>query len=219
MSNYDKTNKVGHPVAGIVLAILGIGIAVLFSLLFGAIATAVACVLGIVGVLLGLGARKGGRGMGAIVTGIVAVVVAAAMLFTTVGLMKEMHKVALETGKAPVFAECFDNPYLGISSVLFRVGGDEARQKALMDEMDMLRDYNPGQVRSSLSLPETPRKRPPRSDRSVRPDKKFFGQNQTEAAPPLAGAASKASAFIPASSGLFGAAERAGGFLDFHGER
>ena len=141
MSTYENKNKVGHPVLGIVLAILGIGIAVLFTLLFGVIAGAVATILGIVGILLGVGARKGGRGIGAIVTGSIAIVTAVAMMFTTVGAMNLMHRAALDTGKAPVFAECFESPYLGLSSVIFKVAGDEAKTKALMDEMEALKGY------------------------------------------------------------------------------
>ena len=141
MSTNENTNKIGHPVLGIVLAVLGIGIAVLFTLLFGIIAGAAAAILGIVGILLGVGARKGGRGIGAIVTGSVAVLAAVVMMFTTVSSMNLMHKAALETGKAPVFAECFENPYMGLSSVYFKVAGDEAKMKALMDEMEALKGY------------------------------------------------------------------------------
>lgn len=141
MSTNENTNKIGHPVLGIVLAVLGIGIAVLFTLLFGILAGAAAAILGIVGILLGVGARKGGRGIGAIVTGSVAVLAAVVMMFTTVSAMNLMHKAALETGKAPVFAECFESPYLGLSSVIYKVAGDEAKTKALMDEMEALKGY------------------------------------------------------------------------------
>ncbi len=141
MSTYENKNKVGHPVLGIVLAILGIGIAVLFTLLFGVIAGAAATILGVAAILLGVGARKGGRGIGAIVTGSVAVVAAVAMMFTTVSAMNLMHKATLETGKAPVFAECFENPYMGLSSVYFKVAGDEAKMKALTEELETLKNY------------------------------------------------------------------------------
>ena len=153
MSTYENKNKIGHPVLGIVLAVLGIGIAVLFTLLFGIIAGAAAAILGIVGILLGVGARKGGRGIGAIVTGSVAILAAVVMMFTTVSAMNLMHKAALETGKAPVFAECFESPYLGLSSVIYKVAGDEAKTKALMDEMEALKGYTAqnGAVTVSIS--------------------------------------------------------------------
>ena len=141
MSTYENKNKVGHPVLGIVLAILGIGITVTLTLLFGIIAGAAAAILGTVAILLGVGARKGGRGIGAIVTGSVAIVAAVVMMFTTVTAMNMMHKAALDTGKAPVFAECFESPYLGLSSVIYKVAGDEAKTKALMDEMEALKGY------------------------------------------------------------------------------
>ncbi len=141
MSTNENTNKIGHPVLGIVLSILGIGIAVLFTLLFGVIAGAAAAILGIVGILLGVGARKGGRGIGAIVTGSVAVLAAVVMMFTTVSAMNLMHTAALESGKAPVFAECFESPYLGLSSVYFKIAGDETKMKALTDEMEALKGY------------------------------------------------------------------------------
>ena len=141
MNTYENKIKVGHPVLGVVLAILGIGMAVLFTLLFGVIAGAAATVLGIVAILLGVGARKGGRGIGAIVTGSVAIVAAVVMMFTTVTAMNMMHRAALETGKAPIFAECFESPYLGLSSVIYKVAGDEAKTKALMDEMEALKGY------------------------------------------------------------------------------
>ena len=142
MSNYETNgNKIGHPILGVVLAILGIGIAVTLTLLFGVIAAGAAVVLGTVGILLGVGARKGGHGVGAIVTGSIAVLAAVVMMFTTVTAMNMMHKAAVESGKAPIFAECFDTPYLGLSSVIFKVGGDEAKMKALVDEMEALKGY------------------------------------------------------------------------------
>ena len=157
MSTNENTNKIGHPVLGVVLAVLGIGIAVLFTLLFGVIAGTAAAVLGIVAILLGVGARKGGRGIGAIVTGAIAVVVAVAMMFTTVTAMNMLHRAALETGKAPVFAECFESPYLGLSSVYFKVAGDEAKLKALTDELETLKGYTAtnGAVTVSVSASET----------------------------------------------------------------
>ena len=154
MSTYEtKGNKIGHPVLGVVLAILGIGIAVMFTLLFGVIAGAAAAILGIAGILLGVGARKGGRGVGAIVTGSLAVLAAVVMMFTTVTAMNMLHKAALETGKAPIFSECFESPYLGLSSVYFKIGGDEAKMKALTDELDALKGYTAqnGAVTVSIS--------------------------------------------------------------------
>ncbi len=154
MSTYEtKGNKIGHPVLGIVLAILGIGIAVLFTLLFGVVAAGAAVLLGTVAILLGMGARKGGRGIGAIVTGSVAVLAAVVMMFTAVAAMNTLHKAAVETGRAPIFSECFENPYMGLSSVYFKLGGDQAKMKALTEELDALKGYTAqsGAVTDSIS--------------------------------------------------------------------
>ena len=143
MSTYESKYKAGHPVAGIVLAVLGIGIAVLLTLLFGVIAGAVALGLGVTAVLLGVSARKGSRrGTGAIVTGAVAVILAVFMSLTSVAGMKLMHQVALDTGKAPVFAQCFDNPYTGLAGVVIKAANDPDKINELNREMDALREYS-----------------------------------------------------------------------------
>lgn len=142
MSTYENKGKNGHPILGVILAVLGIGIAVTLTLLFGIAAAAVATALGIVGIVLGVGARKSGRGgIGAIVTGSVAILAAVVMMFTTVTAMNMLHKAALETGKAPVFSECFDNPYMGLSSIYFKVAGDQAKMTALTQELESLKGY------------------------------------------------------------------------------
>ena len=142
MSTFEGNIKTGHPVAGIVLAVLGIVIAVLLSLLFGVIAGAVAAVLGLTAVLLGVKARRGGRGgIGAVVTGVLAVVLALVLSVTSVVSMEVMHKAALESGKAPVFAECFDNPYMGLSGVFLRAASDPDKVNVITKELDALKDY------------------------------------------------------------------------------
>ncbi len=155
MSTNENKMKIGHPVLGIVLAVLGIGIAVLFTLLFGVIAGGAAALLGIIAIVLGVGARKGGRGLGAIVTGSVAIVVAIGMMFTTVSAMNLMHKAALETGKAPVFAECFESPYMGISSIYFKIAGDEAKMKAVTEELETLKNYTASNGAVSVNVTTT----------------------------------------------------------------
>ena len=69
--------------------------------------------------------------------------------------MNMMHKAALDTGKAPVFAECFESPYLGLSSVIYKVAGDEAKTKALMDEMEALKGYTAQSGAVTVSISST----------------------------------------------------------------
>ena len=112
-------NKNGHPVAGIILGIMGIAVALLTTLLFGAAAGAAAGILGIGAALLGIGALKAGRrGIGAIIAGALAIVLAITMTFTSVSSLKQLRDAAAASGVAPTFARYMDNPYLGLSSVL-----------------------------------------------------------------------------------------------------
>ena len=145
MSTVNANNNVGHPVAGIVLGILGIVIALLMTLLFGVIAGAVAGILGIGAVLLGYSAHKrGNRGVGAIVSGVCAFVLAVAMTFTSVGMMKHLKATADASGVAPNFARYMDNPYLGLSSVVMNAvhaKDDRDAVKTIESELNALNKY------------------------------------------------------------------------------
>ena len=145
MSTVNVNNKIGHPVASIVLGILGISVALLMTLLFGVIAGAVAGVLGITAVLLGISAHKhGGRGVGAIVAGALAVVLAVCLTFTSVGMMKHLKATADASGVAPNFARYMDNPYLGLSSVVANAVNDSKNPdavKTIQGELEALNKY------------------------------------------------------------------------------
>ena len=147
MSTVNVNNKVGHPVAGIVLGILGIAVALLMTLLFGVIAGAVAGVLGIVATLLGVSAHKrGNRGVGAIVAGALALVLAVSLTFTSANMLKTMKETAVSSGVAPHFAKYMDNPYLGIAGMAANAvedmkGNDTDVLKTLQGELDALNKY------------------------------------------------------------------------------
>ena len=132
MSNVNVNNKVGYPVAGIVLGIAGIGVALLMTLLFGVPAGAVA-------------ARKtGNRGMGAIVAGALAIVLAFTMTFASVNTLKNMKDVAEKSGVAPTFAKYMDNPYMGIAVIAAnaaKAGNTDETVKTLQKEMDAMNAY------------------------------------------------------------------------------
>lgn len=85
-------------VFGVILGILGLIAAVIATLAGGWIGGAIAIVLGAVAVCLGMLARKknGKGGMGAIVTGILAVVIAFALIFAVQNLMKTMKDKIME---------------------------------------------------------------------------------------------------------------------------
>ena len=145
MSTVNENNKAGHPVAGIVLGIVGISVALLMTLLFGVIAGAVAGILGITAALLGISARRrGSRGAGAIVAGALALVLAVCLTFTSVGMMKHLKETADASGVAPNFARYMDNPYLGLSSVVANAVNDSRNPdavKTIQSELEALNKY------------------------------------------------------------------------------
>ena len=144
MSTVAVNTKNGHPVAGIVLGIVGIAVALLMTLLFGVIAGGIAAALGIGALLLGISARKGSsRGVGAIVAGALALVMAVSMTFASVGTMTHLREVAAKSGVAPTFTKFMDNPYLGLSSVVanaVNASKDAETMKTIQDELEALID-------------------------------------------------------------------------------
>ena len=145
MSTVAVNTKNGHPVAGIVLGIVGIAVALLMTLLFGVIAGGIAAALGIGALLLGISARKGSsRGVGAIVAGALALVMAVSMTFASVGTMTHLREVAAKSGVAPTFTKFMDNPYLGLSSVVanaVNASKDAETMKTIQNELEALKNY------------------------------------------------------------------------------
>lgn len=159
MSNVNTNCKMGHPVAGIVLGIAGIAVSLLLTLMFGVIAGAVAAGLGIFAAVLGISARRHGRrGMGAIVAGVMAVILAVTMTFSTVTILTGMKQTAQAAGIAPTFAKCMDNPYMGVAGIAanaMKVQNETDAVKTIQGEMEALRVYmdkNGTTVSSSVSV-------------------------------------------------------------------
>lgn len=140
MSNNE--NKIGHPVLGIVLGIIGLLLAIPCTLLFGLIGGIVAGVLGLIAILLGVLARsKGGKGVGAIVTGILAVVLAVVMTSTSIGLVKTLQDIAKDHADvAPHVSKYIGeaNPNMGFVGVVFNIPQDEASLQEILDELNEL---------------------------------------------------------------------------------
>ncbi len=145
MSTVAVNTKNGHPVAGIVLGIIGISIALLMTLLFGVVAGGIAAALGIGALLLGVSARKSSpRGVGAIVAGALALVLAVSMTFASVGTLKLLKETAAKSGVAPTFARYMDNPYLGLSSIVsnaVNASNDGEAVKTIEKELEALKQY------------------------------------------------------------------------------
>ena len=135
----DKnTNKVGHPVAGIVLGIIGIVLALPLPFFFGVIGGAVAGILGLAGIALGFAARKGGRGIGAIVSGALAFLLAIMITVSVISLFTEMKRIANETDQAPLVAQTLKEPSLGAMGMIMNMPKDEADLQTMIDQMEIL---------------------------------------------------------------------------------
>ena len=139
MSNFDSKYRKTHHVAGIVLGVIGILCALLLSFLFGVAGGAAALLLGVIALLLGIQARKAGKGMGAIITGALAIVLAIALTVSTINVFTALHKAAVENGETPLMAKYAEKPYLGFMGIIIEAAkGDEASLEQMAKELEIL---------------------------------------------------------------------------------
>jgi hypothetical protein len=96
--------------------------------------------------------------MGAIVAGVMAVILAATMTFSTMTILTGMKQTAQAAGIAPTFAKCMDNPYMGVAGIAanaMKVQNETDAVKTIQGEMEALRVYmdkNGTTVSSSVSV-------------------------------------------------------------------
>ena len=131
--------KTGHPLLGILLGLLGILIALLFTFMTGVIAGGLAVLLGVLAVVLGVKARKGGKGLGAIVLGVIAVGLAVLMTTGTIGGIVTMRDEAEKTKPGALVAKYADKPWLGVMGIVRNLP-DEASAEELMKEISELQN-------------------------------------------------------------------------------
>ena len=133
--------KVGHPVLGIVLGIFGILIALLLTFLTGAIGGGIAFILGIAAFLVGLSTkRNGGKGVGAMVIGVVAVLMAAFMTISSIGIFSTIRNEAEKTKPGSLLAKSASNPYMGVVGLIANMPKDESSIEELMNEINEFQD-------------------------------------------------------------------------------
>ena len=137
MSNYEY--KTGHPILGVILGLLGIAAAVLLAYLTGVIGGGVALLFGVIALILGIKSRKGGRGIAAIVAGLLAVVLAVIMTFTGVATVQTLRDKAIASKPDSLVAKYADKPYLGVLGIVINIPKDEGSLEQLTAEMDALK--------------------------------------------------------------------------------
>ena len=144
MNNRKGKAISGYPAAGVLLGVTGILAAVLLTFLFGVAGGAAALILGLAAVLLGVGAVKGRRGgIGAVVCGVLAILLAAALSLASVGFVNGMKQAAREhADRAPLLAPNLEkaNPCLGIMSFV----GSVIHEPAAQEEFNILAEYLKG---------------------------------------------------------------------------
>ena len=135
MNNEYKT---GHPVLGVILGILGILAAVTLTFFTGVIGCGIAVLLGLIALILGIKARRAGRGVGAIIAGLLALLVAAGAMTATLGIFRTMRDKAAEAKTAPLVEEYAAKPYLGLLGILINLPEDEAGATEFLEQLKSL---------------------------------------------------------------------------------
>ncbi|MBR6119397.1 MAG: hypothetical protein IKQ04_03650 [Oscillospiraceae bacterium] len=139
----ENNAKIGHPVLGVVLGFLGIAAAILLTFATGVIGGGIAVLLGVIGLILGIKTRKkGGKGMGAIVVGVLCVIIAVILTFTTIAGMAGLRDKAKELKPDSIFAKYAESPYLGAIGIILNMPQDEASMEALQQELQQLQELS-----------------------------------------------------------------------------
>lgn len=156
------TKQYGHPVLGIVLGILGIIAALLLCVVSGVVGGAIAGVLGLAALLTGLNARKGGKGVGAIVLGILAVVLAISLTVGTVNLFRGVRKEAARYAEeAPLVVRSLEKPEFGFVGMFLNLPNDEGTLDELTRQFNLVKDkVSSGAVPAATAAPEAPAAEP-----------------------------------------------------------
>jgi len=135
----------GHPILGIVLAILGIAAAMFLCLLTGLIGGGIALLFGVIALLLGIFAVKGGKkggGIASIILALIAIVLAVVLTVSTIAGFREMKKV-VSAEETPLMAKYLDrgNLNLGFVGILMGISKEEMNDQTaeeLRKEMEFL---------------------------------------------------------------------------------
>ncbi len=133
--------KSGHPVLGIVLGLMGIGIALTLTIFTGVVGGGVALLLGLAALILGVKASKGGARIGSILVGVVAMLLAAVMTVTSVGAVSLLRDTAMKNNPDSLVAKYTDKPYLGFLGMAINASkSGEDSVEALLEEFQALAD-------------------------------------------------------------------------------
>ena len=151
---YQET-KQGHPGLALLLGIFAILIAFFVGGVFGLLGIVPAAILAVIAIVLGAGAvRAAGRGKGAIVTGVIAILISLMMLAMTFGL-----KMLLESDEvkqtSPTFAKYAGESWKGIGGVIFAMSKNGADIEKIQAEFDAYNNRNNPSAQVTTPATET----------------------------------------------------------------
>ena len=151
MSTNEKSYKSGHPVLAIVLGIVGI-VAALLSIFTGIIGGAIGGAFGLAALLIGISSRKYGKGLGGIVTGVIALLLAVTITSAAIGFYKGMQESAAKHKDiAPLVNNYLDQPELGLVGMFIDVSKNHESLDQLSKEIDAL-----SKLSETSDAPSTP---------------------------------------------------------------
>lgn len=110
----------------------------LLAFLTGVIGGGLAVILGLAALLLGIQALKGGRGIPAMLAGIIAIALAVIMTFSAVASFTHIKELAQQNEATPLVAKYADKPYLGILGIALNIPNDEGSLQELTDQINLL---------------------------------------------------------------------------------
>ncbi len=156
MSTNENSYKSGHPVLALVLGIIGIVAALPICMLGCIIGGAIAGAFGLAALLIGISSRKYGKGMGGIVTGVIAILLAVTLTSAFVNVYRDLQKKAEEASDvAPLMSKYLNKPELGFVGLLLNIPKDEASLDALSKELDALRKLESSDTAATAVPTET----------------------------------------------------------------
>ncbi len=126
----------------VILGILALALALMATLLFGTIGGVIAGVLGIGAIVLGVLKRKkeGKGGIGGIVIGALAIVLAVVLTGTWSGLFSELHEMAVQYKPDGLWAQVSEDYSGGLMGIFRKIPQDDATMRQMVDEMTELKN-------------------------------------------------------------------------------
>ena len=138
MNEFDNevSYKTSHPILGVVLGVIGIVAAIVLAFLTGVIGGGISLAFGLAALILGiLAVRDANGGVGAIITGVLAIVLSLLLTGAAMTSVKMLRDHAHDSGNAPLVEQYSNQPQFGILGVVYKIASDNGNMDAFMNEL------------------------------------------------------------------------------------